>query len=872
VMPFCWWWAKRRREGHGGILAAAVIGLALGIVLELAQFLLVSGTSQGASALVRGAGAAAGAGLYAERGRIAALDLARWGRPIVMAALLPYLAAVGYVGGWLGGDWLGLEEGLARFGEVKWLPFYYQYFTTEQALIRSTLLHLALFLPVGAGVWLWGRGRRRISPAAAAALAAAIAFVVESGKLFLAGKHPDYTDVLLAASAGWVAATVLRWASVPARPVVPASWQARAEQDATPHAESGVPISHAAAMSAVSASWTGRTAGVALVLIAAVSVVLFPLWQVPLALALAVYALLLIRRPTAYLLVLPAALMLLDIAPFSGRFFWDEIDFLLAMTFGVRLLMPSPASQRGARLPTAAGLLLALSVVISAAVALWPLPPLDANSFTTYLSNYNALRVGKGYLWGGALLWLIRRDAVIDRSVGTRLELGLAIGLGAAVLGVFVERILFVGLTGLTNGFRAAGVVSANHVGGAYLETALVMLAPFALALSVVGPRASLRVLWFGVSLLGAAAVLMTLSRTAFVAWLVVVSVFVLLWWVRSARAGAVRLLTHWRWLAGAAIAGMVTLTAVLAQSTYLRERFALSGADLSVRAAHWRDTVELMPRDVLHMAFGMGLGSFPREFYLGEASRLKLPSYRQEREAGAGGQFLSLYGGKGMYLDQRIGAEAGRDLRLRGQIRASSEKGRLSLSLCEKSFLESVRCESAEVVAGTEWQPFEIKLMLPAGERSRLGVSVPISLSLHNGTFGTRIDVTQLSLSDAERELLSNGSFEHGMDRWFMFSDVHLAWRALSTWVQVFFEQGLLGLAAWLAVGVAVLAAALNRRTAPTTTAALLASVAGAVLIWTFDSLLDSPRILALLALIAAASAVSSSGVAGADAPRVQT
>jgi len=278
------------------------------------------------------------------------------------------------------------------------------------------------------------------------------------------------------------------------------------------------------------------------------------------------------------------------------------------------------------------------------------------------------------------------------------------------------------------------------------------------------------------------------------------------------------------------------------------------------------------MPRDALQIVFGMGLGSFPREFYLAEASRLKLPSYRVEQQVGAGRQYLSLYGGKGMYLDQRIDAVAGRELRLRGQIRASNDNGRLSASLCDKSFLESVRCESAEVFSGADWQPFEMRLALPGGERDRFGVPAPMSLSLHNGAFGTRIDVTQLSLSDAERELLGNGSFEHGMDRWFMFSDVHLSWRALSTWVQVFFEQGVLGLAAWLAVGVAVLAAALNRRAAPATAAALLASVAGTLLTWSFDSLLDSPRILILVALIAATSAIGSSYPAGADAPRSRT
>jgi O-antigen ligase len=86
--------------------------------------------------------------------------------------------------------------------------------------------------------------------------------------------------------------------------------------------------------------------------------------------------------------------------------------------------------------------------------------------------------------------------------------------------------------------------------------------------------------------------------------------------------------------------------------------------------------------------------------------------------------------------------------------------------------------------------------------------------------------------------------------------SDVHLAWRVLNTPLQVAFEQGALGVLAWLAFGVAALAAVVRSVGSPGATAAFAAAVAGFLAVGLFDSLLDSPRMIVLLALVAAAGA----------------
>jgi hypothetical protein len=141
----------------------------------------------------------------------------------------------------------------------------------------------------------------------------------------------------------------------------------------------------------------------------------------------------------------------------------------------------------------------------------------------------------------------------------------------------------------------------------------------------------------------------------------------------------------------------------------------------------------------------------------------------------------------------------------------------------------------------------------------SRLAPAAPLSLSLHNAAYGTRVEVTRLSLVDAGAELLSNGSFEHGLDRWFMTSDVHLAWRTLNTAVEIVFEQGALGILAWLALGLATVTLVLGSRGFPAATAAFAAAATGFVAIGCFDSLLDSPRMILLVGFVWAVALFSS-------------
>ena len=851
AVPFGWWFASRRRSAGNAFVSTVAFALVVATIIELLHLLMVSGVSQGASVIARASGIVVGAATYSWRHRLAAFDLNRLGRPVVLTLLVPYAVTVAYVAGWFRAQKLGITAGMARLDDAVWLPFFYQYYAPYQSTMYSAIVHAALYAPVGAACWLWARHRDRVPLWRATLLAVLVAVVAETSKVFLSGRLPDYADVFIAAVSATLVLSVLRLASRSqhpprdplADPLSGAMHEARsASADERP------------VINLTAASAGARLVGVLLLAVAVLTVIGFPVGSLALGLGLVGYAALLRRFPTAtYLIAVPLLLPVFDLAPISGRFFWDELDVLLAVTLGVRLLTMPSIRQTQVPVPMAALWLLFVSVMASAAIGVWPIAPVDANAFSSYLSTYNALRIAKGYVWAGALLWLMRRDTSEGRKVVPPLQLGLALGLLAATISVFWERLLFVGSSDLGAVFRASGFVSATHVGGAYLEAILVMLAPFGLALAVTAERSLYRLMWYVVVLFGALAVLMTLSRAAVLAWLISVAVFALVWWSKSRRGRAGSRKHGRRWETAGAFLGLLAVTVLAAHFTQLGERLATSNSDLSVRVAHWKKTIDLMWSDPMHIFLGSGLGTFPREFYLAHAWTQQLPGYRLERDAGSVGNHLVLTGGHGMYMDQRVAVRPGRELRLRGQIRSPQTGAGLSIILCEKSFLNSVSCDGAVVTAGPTWQPFDVRLPSPRRSGTRLAPAAPMSLSLHNAVFGTRAEIAQLSLVDVETELLSNGSFEHGLDRWFITSDEHLAWRVKNTILQIAFEQGALGILAWLVVGVAAVTLVLRSSKLPSATAACAAAMIGFLAVGCFDSLLDSPRMILLLALVGA-------------------
>jgi hypothetical protein len=82
------------------------------------------------------------------------------------------------------------------------MPFYYHYFSTEPPAITSLLANATIYGPVGLAFWARGTTRVRVNKRgalSAAFWALCLALPIELGKLLVPPKHPDFTNLLIAA-------------------------------------------------------------------------------------------------------------------------------------------------------------------------------------------------------------------------------------------------------------------------------------------------------------------------------------------------------------------------------------------------------------------------------------------------------------------------------------------------------------------------------------------------------------------------------------------------------------------------------------------------------------------------------------------------
>lgn len=210
-------------------------------------------------------------------------------------------------------------------------------------------------------------------------------------------------------------------------------------------------------------------------------IIRFPFRNTPLAPILLVCAGLLAWRPRWCLFLLPALLPVLDLAPWTGWFFIEEIDLLLLLTTAIAYWRLD-ASTLGARLPPFAMTCMAI-ITFAYLIGVWrglmPLQAIDVNSFTDYLSTYNSLRIGKSWFWAMLLLPIMLHHAGHDLSQIERYFIpGMLTGLALVTCAAIRERWLFPGITNFSRDYRITAPFSGMHTGGAALDGYLAMTLP----------------------------------------------------------------------------------------------------------------------------------------------------------------------------------------------------------------------------------------------------------------------------------------------------------------------------------------------------------------------------------------------------------
>lgn len=595
-------------------------------------------------------------------------------------------------------------------------------------------------------------------------------------------------------------------------------------------------------------------------------------------------------RTDLWLLLLPALLPILDLAPRTGWFFLEEIDLLLLLTAALTYWrLPSEIGDAPGWPPLfRAGLILtALAVGVGLWRGLQPLPVLDANTFNNYLSGANALRVGKAWLWALILLPPLRRTAG-PQLHGLRRYLlpGMLAGLLLVSAAAIQERMQFTGLLNFSSNYRITAPFSAMHTGGAALDGYLALSTPLlaiwlfdrhsparslaALALLPLAWYAGLATFSRGLYLALAAAVVLVAAQALRRRPLLIVLAggLILMALEIAFRAGGYRAwaaalllivplaIALARGAAAPALAGLLVLSAAvpIAHGYYVGVRFNTVNNDWDDRVRHWRQTLGLMGDSTF---LGMGLGTFPARYYWNNPQREVPPSYQFIDEGAnrhlrlSAGEYTKGYG-ELLRIWQAVDLLPQHSYQLAADVWNDGPPAFLHLNLCQRQLLYPQNCIAVplrQIPAATYQQRYTFTV--DSGVLGSDGVPVKLEIAAEGQGAVLNIDNLSLRSLPEHHELLRNGGFSDANNYWFFSSDRnHLPWHVKNLALNLYFEMGWLGLSAYALLLSSALAA--KRREA-----AWLAALIGFQIVGLFDSLLDVPRITLLSTLLLAAAAL---------------
>ena len=825
-------WARVAGSPRRNIAAAVAVGALFGVFLELAQLMMASGVSQGLSVLSRILGVCGGLALSAYSLRFDASQIASVLRRFVLPIGVAYIVAMLEVNGWFKLDAHGWPGAVAQWQQLVVMPFYYHYYTTEAKALFSLASVAFSYVPVGVLAWAYARSARF-----ALISASLLALCFEMSKLFLDGTHPDLTNIMLAGLASGASISLIRQLLKSPRALPSVGLTVVNVAPEPPPAR-------------VMSIWLfcGLT-------FTCFWLATFPVFTVFVAMAVALAAGLVWYRPVWVFAIIPAALPVFDLAPWSGRFFLDEFDVLLMVCLAVAYVRVPPVSPPllksdvwGTLVTTMVALSFAISTLLGSMPLAWP----DLNAFNSYFSPYNALRISKGVVWAFLSLGLFKRLTAAGVDVHRPFGWGLTLGLVMTVMVVFWERVAFSGLSNFTDGYRVTGPFSATHTGGAYLDCFIAAAMPFLVVL--ITERRHPLVRGGGLLLLmaGAYALMVTFSRAGYLSLAAAMLTMGLLWVWRAQR-------TKLKLILASCSAGAVLLVALpILGSEFAQSRFASTQADLAFRQAHWDNAMSLRDPDWTTQLFGMGVGSFPQTNYWRGNQEIKVGTYRLVNEGG--NTYLRLDAGDLIGVEQFVTLVPGQQYVLKVKARSSQSGARLSVPICEKWLLTSAHCVWSnfdwDKVEPGVWQQLEARITVAEFFSEPWYAPRPVKLGLTYTGSKSTIDIDEVSLVSGDNaDLLRNGDFSQGMDHWFfsVSGALHSHWRVHSLFYGVLFDQGWFGLVAMgllvmLALVRALRNAAGGDRMAVASLAALVGFLVGAV----FDTQIDAPRILLLMLLLA--------------------
>jgi len=341
------------------------------------------------------------------------------------------------------------------------------------------------------------------------------------------------------------------------------------------------------------------------------------------------------------------------------------------------------------------------------------------------------------------------------------------------------------------------GTFASMHTGGAYIEAYLAFTFPILAVWILRQHRWGQRLLGLALAAAVAYAMSVTYSRGGYaglVASLLVVALGVLISKRRRMRHAGLALL--------ATALGVVAIGVPVLSGEFAQYRLNRSVEDLQIRLAHWSQAISFMDDGLVTASTGMGFGRYPTQYlYRVEPGRDSPGNFSILRDPDET-QFLRLTPGDALYLEQIIDVEPNASYTLSARVRLPTGATRLSVPICEKALLYSFGCDwyHLEPQKREGWQEISIPVQTGNIGAGRFWPGRPVKLSLYNSGSANVLDIDWISLSSSDgQELLANGGFDSGADRWLFVTDRDLAWHIHQQQVETYFAQGILGLLALL-------------------------------------------------------------------------
>ena len=796
---------------------------------------------------------------------------------ILTILMLPYFFFVALYKGWNFSGGTSFSHALGTLAETNFLPFYYHYYVTEVRALISLLIQTAMVAPLGCYLYFYDSQRsRHFTFASLALLGAVFALVFELGALFLSGLRPDPTNLLIAAfsvyASYYFTGLIYRSLTILDEPLKPLD-SARAQgelhhqnqnqkqlQLAPPSDDhQSEHFSGPAEAGFVRPLLLGKCLSMIFAVLLITYCLNYPLLNWLFLIGLLITFSLLWRWPGSWLILLPMGIPLLDLYVISGRFFLTELDALILLILAINYWRGHYEFQSMKKDPWFNLILLGLvfSYLFSLAQVLMPWPSVEVNSFNSFYSPFNGLRITKSLMWSLLLLPLLEFQFVRNPKAIEQFAWGMLAGFLLLSMVILLERSLFANLLDfLWNFYRVKGSFSSMHTGGAHIDAYLVMALPF-VAIPFFKKSSPHRVLAALMLLgLGLYVVFVTYSRAPFAVTFFLSLMMLGGFLITSGRGFQKRMVVALVLIFGSL--SMYWLSLPFLYETVLSQRLVDSERDTGSRMSHWKTAISLVKNRDGSLFWGNGPGSFPYHLFIEHSlvgKNIAVHDLMQEKE----NYFLRMSSGDNIYTNQYVNVNPKQKYILKFRARSHGTSGSLLLPLCQKWIMESFRCvtSSFDISTNGQWRDYQKQLSMeklsPTYEMSNWIIQRPIVLSVFSSGVKQFLDIDDIHLLDGQgKNILRNGGFEHGKDRWYFEADNHMLWHTKNIFVNLYHDFGLVGLALILVLtGLLVFRLIILIWRGQQLAVIFLASICGFYGIGLIGSLFDVPQLSLLFYLL---------------------